>query len=197
MPRRVSLLDLQRHFTVIVGQEDHIGVGFFDLCQLSGEVLITGGIRLKSHHRAAVLFKGLLEEFSNPLVIIRGHIIQTPLPSSPFRLSRANLATTRPWKGSIKAARKTNFLRLIGFCIQGGLGIGRPWADQNRLTALGNLRGRDRIPAGIRANNRDDVILGDQLLSRGSRLVSFTGIILDEPTRPGISFRRPPDRQHH
>ena len=49
----LGLLDLQRDFAVIVGQEDHIGIGFFDLGQLGGEVLITGGVGLKGHHCAA------------------------------------------------------------------------------------------------------------------------------------------------
>ena len=43
----VGLLDLQRHFAVIVGQEDHIRAGLFDLGQLGGEVLIAGGVGLE------------------------------------------------------------------------------------------------------------------------------------------------------
>ena len=74
----MGLLHDEGHLVVILGGEKHLGPGLVDLAELGAEIGILGGEAFKGDHRTGTMdfFPGLLEEFSQPLGIVAGNVIE-------------------------------------------------------------------------------------------------------------------------
>ena len=149
----MGLLHLQRDLSVVVGQEEGVGASFHNLGQLGGEVLVAGSVGLKGDNLDAVLLQGLLVDFGDALVVLRGHIVKHRWLGR-FQLFHRELGPYHALEGINEAGAEDVLLGQPSRLVNGGLDVSGPRADHWHLAAFRNHRGRDGVSARVRADHR-------------------------------------------
>ena len=102
------------------------------------------------------IFPCHLEEFGQPLGVVGGHVVQHRCLGEAKLVGR-KVGHHWPLEGVEEAGAEDPRP------VQGGIGVGGPWADHRGLVLVGHLASRHGLLAGLRADDRKYLILRNQL----------------------------------
>ena len=171
----VRLLHDQSHLVVVLGREQDLGARTTDLGELGAEISVLGGEALIRHHGAGAveLLPRPLEKFGESLRIVTGHVVENR-GLGVLELVGDEVRQNRPLE-RIEERRAEHVRTVLG-----GVGVGRPRTDHRRFPVLGHPARGNRLLGGLRADDDQHFVLGDQLGIGLHRGLGLGLVVLDD-----------------